>query len=662
MVDADGEDEDLAAAVAMSLEGQPPPAADQHTSPAVAAATALFHNPPAALQDADSVEVLKRLLGNLLKSPGDARFRRVRLGNAKIGKALSCPGAEALLLAAGFERGDGVLEVPSGRPEGEVGPPVRAALDALGVREPFCLAAQLRAGAPVRCVCALPGGGLATGAMDNAVRVYQPGEWERPALLRGHEQRAGVDGVLAVAPDQRDLVSAGRDGKIILWRDGLEWQKWGVLSGHGEGAGGTNAHVVSCLGRRADGALLSGGWDKTVRAWDGDQQVALLQGHTVAVNAVVGLPSGDVVSGSGDQTINVWRGTERLRTCSLGAPVRALCGCGGGLFASGGNDGRVVVWEASTGRQVAECRAGAGYVLSLAFSPGTGEVAAGSDDGSVAVVALRGSSGSCLSLQVSEVLQHCGEAYGVAFLESGDLAVASGDGSCIVWTRSASRAAPAPVQSEFLAAAGALVAARAAVPAAPPAPASSGVHDMSFPVELGGRKMTLEWSRGEEPQAVARRFLAANDLDPRHAGDVVAFVMHAEQQGPTGASAPAAPGAAGAGKDFNFPVEVADGRRLTISWNRGEDPQAVALNFARQHGGIAADELPDIVAFVQQAGAGAAAASAPATAQQAPGVPVALQQQAVRQVMEMGFDEASATQALQASGWSVEAAVQRLLS
>ena len=32
--------------------------------------------------------------------------------------------------------------------------------------------------------------------------------------------------------------------------------------------------------------------------------------------------------------------------------------------------------------------------------------------------------------------------------------------------------------------------------------------------------------------------------------------------------------AGSAGKEFNYPVEVADGRRLTISWNRGENPQA----------------------------------------------------------------------------------------
>ena len=34
----------------------------------------------------------------------------------------------------------------------------------------------------------------------------------------------------------------------------------------------------------------------------------------------------------------------------------------------------------------------------------------------------------------------------------------------------------------------------------------------------------------------------------------------------------------GYAKDFNFPVEVADGRRLTISWNRGEDTADVAAS------------------------------------------------------------------------------------
>lgn len=651
------DEEELAAALAMSLEGQAP-AAEEKKSAAEEAAAVLLGNPAATLQETDAVEVIKKLLGNLSKAPADPKFRKIKVANARISKVLSCPGAEALLLAAGFQRAEEVLEIPDSRPEEEVGTAVSAALAALGVREPFVLAAQLRVGSPVRCTCALPGGGFATGALDNIVRVYKPGQFDNPVALTGHKQRAGVDGVLSVVPDAGDLVSAGRDGNIILWRDGLQWQQWGVLSGHGEGIQGTNAHVVSCLGRRSDGALLSGGWDKTIRAWDCGEQVTLMQGHTVAVNSVIGLPSGDVVSGSGDQSIGIWREAERLRSLSLQSPVRSLCACGERLFVSGGNDGLLRLWEAPMGKQLAECRVSESYVLSLAYCPSTRELAAGSDDGALAIVSLEGAASGKPSLKLVETLRHCGEVYGVAFLESGDLTVACGDGSSIVWTRSALRAAPAVARAEFAAAAKALeVAKGGASAAAPQGPTASGKYNMSSPVELGGRKMMLEWNRGEPPQAVAQRFLSANALDQRHAGDVVAFIMHAEQQQMAGGGGG---GASQGGKDFNYPVEVADGRRLTISWNRGEDPQTVAYDFAAQHGGIAANELPDIVAFIQQVSGGPA--PQPMMAQQAPSVSPAMQQQAIQQVMEMGFDAASARQALVSSGWSVEAAVQRLLS
>ena len=39
-------------------------------------------------------------------------------------------------------------------------------------------------------------------------------------ILSGHQRRAGVDGVLALVSLQGQLVSAGRDGRIIVWKDG----------------------------------------------------------------------------------------------------------------------------------------------------------------------------------------------------------------------------------------------------------------------------------------------------------------------------------------------------------------------------------------------------------------------------------------------------------
>jgi len=49
-----------------------------------------------------------------------------------------------------------------------------------------------------------------------------------------------------------------------------------------------------------------------------------------------------------------------------------------------------------------------------------------------------------------------------------------------------------------------------------------------------------------------------------------------------------------------FPVEVGDGRKLTIGWEHGDDPQQVAESFGARHG-ILPDELATIVEFVQHA-------------------------------------------------------------
>jgi len=608
------------------------------------------------LTEAGTKQVLTTLLRNLIKNPTEDKFRKVKLTNAKISKALSCAGAEDLLLAAGFVKNGDILEVPAEKAPAEIVAAAEAAVDAVGSFGCFSLSAQLTAEGEVRCVVAMPGGGLATGAMDNVVRVYRPGEWGSPRLLLGHERRAGVNGVLALVPGgsgslEGELVSAGRDGKIIVWREGASVAS---LNGHGEGVQGTNVHVVCTLGRRSDGALLSGGWDKTARAWDGDAQTSLMEGHSLAVNAVVGLATGEVASGSGDQTVGIWRGSEKLRSLNARAIVRSLCSCGGGLLASGGNDGVVRVWDATSGQQLAEQKVCDSYVLSLARCAETGELAAGAVDGTVAVLALEGT-----ALRIVETLQHCSDVYGLAFLESGDLAAACGDSSCVLWSRSPERAAAKALQEDYAAKVKALMVAQSAAgPSASAGAAAGGSWEFTYPVTLGGKEMHLQWNRGEEAMVVADRFIQANGLDPAHRGDVIAFVTQTQQQaqlrggGSTG-------GAAGGQYDFTYPVEVADGRRLNICWNRGDDPQAVALNFARQHGGIAANELPDIVNFIQQASG--MPAPAPMVAQQAPPVSPAMQQQAMQQVMEMGFDEATARAALQATGWSVEAAVMRLL-
>jgi len=62
---------------------------------------------------------------------------------------------------------------------------------------------------------------------------------------------------------------------------------------------------------------------------------------------------------------------------------------------------------------------------------------------------------------------------------------------------------------------------------------------------------------------------------------------------------PSAPTATAA-QLFTFPVQLGDGRQLTISWHKGDDHHTVANNFAAEHG-IMDDELPVILSFLQHA-------------------------------------------------------------
>ena len=69
--------------------------------------------------------------------------------------------------------------------------------------------------------------GLHLSEQDNLIRVYDApnftsGGFSQPRILSGHQRRAGVDGVLALVVVDGQLVSAGRDGRIIVWKDGVE--------------------------------------------------------------------------------------------------------------------------------------------------------------------------------------------------------------------------------------------------------------------------------------------------------------------------------------------------------------------------------------------------------------------------------------------------------
>ena len=125
------------------------------------------HAEAVRLADAKAARMLGVIAANIMKNPGEPKFRRLRSGNAKIAALLATPGASSLLASAGFsettdEAGTAFLELTAA-PD-VAGAAAGAMLRALRGGD-FALSSVLAGshGGTVRGLAALPGGGVATG-------------------------------------------------------------------------------------------------------------------------------------------------------------------------------------------------------------------------------------------------------------------------------------------------------------------------------------------------------------------------------------------------------------------------------------------------------------------------------------------------------------------
>ena len=114
--------------------------------------------------------------------------------------------------------------------------------------------------------------------------------------------------------------------------------------------------AIRCVTTLANGWLVSGAYDKTLRVWDPGQPpgqlcVAILTGHTGFITCVTTLENGWVVSGDTDRTLRIWNlsltsgqnciailtGHTRLIKCVTGLPDNWLV--------SGSDDSTLKVWN-----------------------------------------------------------------------------------------------------------------------------------------------------------------------------------------------------------------------------------------------------------------------------------------------------------------------------
>jgi cytochrome c len=235
-------------------------------------------------------------------------------------------------------------------------------------------------GAPVRdIVISSDGKHALTAGFDDQAILWDVGSRELLQRLLGHE--AAVNAAAFVPPDDRRAVTASDDGTLRLWRldDGAELAVW---RGH---KAKVVAVAVSPDGRYA----ASGSWDRTVRLWDiqSGEELARYEGHEGSVNAVVFLPQGQgVVSAGYDGALWLWPlpgGSGAARLAKIGFPIGEIALSPDGTeLLTGSADGYLRLWDWQARREIAAQKGHEGAVLTVAFAS-DGSFASGGTDGRV---------------------------------------------------------------------------------------------------------------------------------------------------------------------------------------------------------------------------------------------------------------------------------------
>jgi WD40 repeat protein/serine/threonine protein kinase/tetratricopeptide (TPR) repeat protein len=232
--------------------------------------------------------------------------------------------------------------------------------------------------------------------------------------------------VMTVAwlPDGKELVSGDMSGAVRLW-DVATGKEIRAFGGH---TGRVSEVAVTPNGRK----IVSGSFDATVRVWDvrTGKQVEMFAEHRAPVSTVAVSRDGRLVaSGDGNGKIVIQElATGRvLFTTSQPPRLNSVAFGSGTLLASGGDDGPVRVWNASTGKLEGVLRGHRGAVDRVAFTPDGQTLVSSGDDHTVRVWTIG------VSRLARTIRDHTDEVWALSLSRDGKLAASSGkDGMLVV--------------------------------------------------------------------------------------------------------------------------------------------------------------------------------------------------------------------------------------
>lgn len=229
---------------------------------------------------------------------------------------------------------------------------------------------------------------LATGSMDNLIRLMDAATGQVVRVLRGHSCYVYA---IAFSPDGSSLVSGGKDQATRLWNTATG-QQIARLDSDTQNPQNSWSAAFSPDGKY----LATASGDGSVMLWEYPSQRLLrtLRGHTEIVSAIAFFPDSQrLVTGSYDASIRLWdvaTGKELKKLGQADRVQRAVFSPDGKRLVTGGVEGTVKLWDMITGQELMTLEHHADEISSITFTHDGMSLAATSMDGTVSLLRAAG--------------------------------------------------------------------------------------------------------------------------------------------------------------------------------------------------------------------------------------------------------------------------------